>query len=745
MNREQQILPILYEMALVIGSETSVKPLLMKTLQRLLYHTSFPAGLVFFDLPPDAGAQTVEVRIDAAVGDYELGACIGRTVKLPAALLRGGAELREDAALLESLPCSANPYSVFLRLPIDHCGVILLLAPAAPHTELPLTRIFQPVMANLAKAILLCRHNEAYTSGIIADRDRAWEALKREQKLFIAGPTVVFQWAAKENWPVEYVSPNVAQFGYSADDFISGRMLYAGIIHPEDLEWVIQEVKTYSESRAAHFTQTYRIIRADGEARWIEDSTIIVRNDAGEVTHYDGYVVDITQRKRAEEHIRYLAYHDELTGLPNRLLLLDRIRQEIIEAARHDRRLAIVCLDLKGFKNVNDTLGHETGDLFLKAVAERLAACLRPGDSLARFGGDDFCAMLADLARSEDVAHAMQTIRDGFTQPLHADGHELRLPVTLGISLYPADGADAETLLKNADIAMHRARERGDDYQYYSAEMTATAAGRLAMENDLRNALERGEFLLHYQPQTSLANGAITGVEALVRWQHPRLGLLPPAKFIPLAEETGLIVPLGEWVLRHACAQAQAWHEAGLPALCVAVNLSARQFRQPDLDKIIGRVLAETGLAPHSLELELTESILIQQPEAVADTLARLARHGVQISIDDFGTGYSSLAYLKHLPIDALKIDCGFVRDITTDPDDAAIVNAIITMAHALDIQTVAEGVETKEQQDFLRRQGCGTMQGYYFSRPVPAGDIARLLLSGRRPAAGESPGGVAT
>ncbi|MHB1291571.1 MAG: putative bifunctional diguanylate cyclase/phosphodiesterase, partial [Sulfuricella sp.] len=411
----------------------------------------------------------------------------------------------------------------------------------------------------------------------------------------------------------------------------------------------------------------------------------------------------------------------------------------------HNRWLAIVCLDLKGFKNFNDTLGHETGDLLIKAAAERLAGCLRPGDTLARFGGDDFCAMLADLARSEDVAHATRTILDGFAQPLHAGGRELRLPVTLGISLYPADGTDAEMLLEDADIAMHRARERGDDYQYYSAEMTATAAERLAMENDLRNALERGEFLLHYQPQTSLASGAITGVEALVRWQHPRLGLVPPLKFIPLAEETGLIVPLGEWVLRQACGQARAWHEAGLPALRVAVNLSARQFRQPDIDKTIGRALAETGLAPHRLELELTESILIQEPEAVADTLARLARHGVQISIDDFGTGYSSLAYLKRLPIDVLKIDCGFVRDITTDPDDAAIVRAIITMAHALGIRTVAEGVETKEQQDFLRRQGCDTMQGYYFSRPVPADDIARLLRNSRRPATGERPGDVET
>ncbi|MEK7796019.1 MAG: bifunctional diguanylate cyclase/phosphodiesterase, partial [Pseudomonadota bacterium] len=337
---------------------------------------------------------------------------------------------------------------------------------------------------------------------------------------------------------------------------------------------------------------------------------------------------------------------------------------------------------------------------------------VRPGDTVARLGGDKFGIMLADVSQHEDVARVMQKIREDFTQPLRVDGHELCLSMTFGISLYPSDGTDAETLLKNADIAMYRAHERDDDYQYYSADMTASASERLALENDLRHALERNELLLYYQPQVDLTSGAITGVEALIRWQHPAHGMISPEKFIPLAEQTGLILPIGEWVLHQACAQARAWQAAGWPPR-MSVNLSARQFRLPGLDSLIRGILEETGLDPGRLDIELTESIIVHDPAAVAAILTGLEQLGVQISIDDFGTGYSSLSYLKRFPIDILKIDQSFVRDLATDPDDAAIVQAIVTMAHALGIQTIAEGVETKEQLEFLRHNGCDAIQGY--------------------------------
>jgi diguanylate cyclase (GGDEF)-like protein/PAS domain S-box-containing protein len=471
-------------------------------------------------------------------------------------------------------------------------------------------------------------------------------------------------------------------------------------------------------------------LRRDG-SEFIAEHSISAVNLKGK-WHAVGVVRDITERKRTEERLRFLACHDELTSLPNRALLLDRLRQGLIETTRHDRRVAAVCLDLRDFKNINDTLGHETGDRLLQAVAERLQTCVRPGDTVARLGDDKFGMMLADVSQNEDVARVMQKIREDFAQPLRVDGHETYVSMTFGISLYPSDGTDAETLLKNADIAMSRAHARDEDYQYYSADMTVSASERLVLENDLRHVLERNELCLYYQPQVSLASGAITGVEALIRWQHPAYGMISPEKFIPLAEQTGLILPIGEWVLRQACAQASAWQAAGWP-LRMSVNLSARQFRLPGLDSLIRGILDETGLDPGRLDIELTESMIVHDPAAVAAILTSMEKLGVQISIDDFGTGYSSLSHLKRFPVDVLKIDQSFVRDCTTDADDAAIVRAIVIMAHALGIQTIAEGAETKEQLEFLRRNGCDAIQGYYFSRPVPAEEIARLLRDKRR------------
>jgi diguanylate cyclase (GGDEF)-like protein/PAS domain S-box-containing protein len=567
----------------------------------------------------------------------------------------------------------------------------------------------------------------------ITARKQAEEALRASEERFrtLVETTSDWIWEVDARGVYTYASPKVRDIlGYAPEEVV-GKTPF-DFMPPDEAARVGRQFAEIASGRGPFAGLENVDLHRDGRRIVLETSGVPVFDRDGALTGYRGIDRDITERKRAEERLAFLAYHDELTGLPNRALLLDRLQQALIEAARHERRVAVVYLDLRDFKNVNDTLGHEAGDRVLQAVAERLQSCVRPGDTVARLGGDEFSVVLADVAQHEDVAHVMQKIRAGFTPPFGAAGHELHLATTLGISLYPADGTDPESLLKNADIAMYRARERGDDYQYYSADMTANAVERLALESDLRRALEREELFLHYQPQVSLASDAIVGVEALVRWRHPVHGMISPAKFIPLAEETGLILPIGEWVLRQACRQARAWRDAGWP-LRVAVNVSAHQFRQPDLAGRVRRVLEETALEAHLLDVELTESLLVRDREAAAETLSELERLGVQISIDDFGTGYSSLSYLKRLPLHVLKVDQSFVRDIATDPNDAAIVRAVITLAHALEILTVAEGVETREQLAFLRQNGCDAIQGYYFSRPVPAAEITAMLREQRR------------
>ncbi|MDO8705524.1 MAG: EAL domain-containing protein [Sulfuricaulis sp.] len=445
-------------------------------------------------------------------------------------------------------------------------------------------------------------------------------------------------------------------------------------------------------------------------------------------------IQDITERRRTEERLNYLAHYDTLTGLPNRVLLQDRLNIATSEADRNNRLVSVMLLDLDRFKIINDTLGHDAGDALLMAVAERLKVCLRAGDTIARIGGDEFTLVLANVAHVDDVARVAQKVMDQFIAPFRIGGRELFISPSVGISLYPHDDKKIENLLKNADAAMYHAKDLGrNNFQFFTAELNVRAAKRLTLETALRQALERNEFLLHYQPQVNLKTGRITGMEALLRWQHADMGLISPMDFIPLAEETGLIEPIGEWVLREACAQTQAWHRAGFGRLQVAVNLSGRQFMQKNLLERIKEILKETGLTPRYLELELTEGILMHNIEGVLAVLNALKGHGVSFSLDDFGTGYSSLSYLKRFPIDTLKIDQSFVRGIPADPDDAAIAQAIIAMAHSLELKVIAEGVETVKQLDFLRANKCDGMQGYYFSKPVPAAAMAQLLQEDRR------------
>lgn len=438
---------------------------------------------------------------------------------------------------------------------------------------------------------------------------------------------------------------------------------------------------------------------------------------------------DITERQMAENTIRYQALHDLLTDLPNRILFNERLSGALTKAHKNQGMLAVMFLDLDRFKTINDTLGHAFGDQLLQVVAERLTGCLWQHDTVARWGGDEFTLLLPQIHCAEDAERIAQRILFTLKQPIDMGDRHLHISGSIGIACYPQDGEDAETLLRNADVALYRAKEEGrHNYQFYRENMNSQASELLILENELHQALEKGEFVVHYQPQVSTTSGKITQMEALVRWKHSELGLISPAKFIPLAEENGLIIPIGEWVLRTACAQTKAWQDAGLSPLTIAVNLSARQFQQPNLVEMVARILAETGLEARFLELEITESVAMQNVDFSRGILRKLHNMGVLISMDDFGTGYSSLSYLKKFPLHKLKIDQSFVRDLTTDPNDAAIINAITALGKELNLKMVAEGVETEEQKNILISLQCEYMQGYLFSRPLSPEDATRLL-----------------
>jgi diguanylate cyclase (GGDEF)-like protein/PAS domain S-box-containing protein len=474
--------------------------------------------------------------------------------------------------------------------------------------------------------------------------------------------------------------------------------------------------------------------RSDGSPIWVlANASLLDSTEQAPERVIEGSLVDITQRKNAESQLAHQAFHDALTGLPNRMLFQDRLNQALSLARRHGRGLAVLFLDLDQFKVVNDTLGHTIGDRLLQVVAGRLHQAVRESDTVARVGGDEFNILLPGTTRGVQAAKTAEKILATVAQPVDLDGHRLYLTTSIGISLFPADAQDAEALLTSADIAMYRAKELGrNGYQLCTPEMNARSFERMTLESDLRLGIERAEFRLFYQPQVDMASGRASGVEALLRWQHPYRGLVSPDAFIGVAEEARLIVPIGEWVLRTACRQAVAWHAAGLHGLSLAVNLSALQLQQRGLPGILRSILAETGLDPRHLELEITESAAMQNAAHTVEVLQQLRTLGLRIAIDDFGTGHASLAYLKHFPIDALKIDGGFVADIdatAANPHGNAIVTAIISLAHGMGLRVIAEGVETEAQLRFLANNGCDEYQGFLFSPPRPADELPPLLL----------------
>ena len=499
-------------------------------------------------------------------------------------------------------------------------------------------------------------------------------------------------------------------------------------IHPDDRERIRRLFKDTVETGEGRRDQ-FRFVQPDGSIRYIESQGSVIRDDTGKVSKVIVVSRDITERRETEERIRHLAQHDALTNLPNRVLLLDRIAQAIVRAQREHLQVAVFFIDLDRFKTINDSLGHQTGDQVLLTMARRLTEALRETDTVARFGGDEFVVLLPDVAGAESVGGVARKILEAIQTPVVIDGHEMQVTGSLGIALYPQDGSDAEALMSKADTAMYHAKSSGrNNYQFFTEALNAAVQQRLATESGLRQALVRNEFELAYQPQIDLRTGEVVAVEALLRWRHPRDGIVLPGEFIRVAEEIGLIIPLGEWVLRKACEQNRRWQLAGKPPVRMAVNLSARQFTQKNLAEKIRQALAETGMEAKYLELEITESEMMEHASVTVNSLHEIYAMGVRVSIDDFGTGYSSLSYLKQLPIDRVKIDKSFVRDIHTDPDDAAIVAAIIAMGHVLKLSVVAEGVESESQLNFLRLQACDEAQGYFIARPTTGEEVGRML-----------------
>jgi len=564
-----------------------------------------------------------------------------------------------------------------------------------------------------------------------AGRNEAEAALRRNEALLGRAEALAhvgsWEWDMRTK-VLQWSEETYRIFGFSPHEVEPKLDLVLSHTHPDDRATLKQKLTGVAQNDALWTELDFRILLPGDEVRWVHTKAEMEYHDAGPL-RITGVLQDISERKRFEQKLSEMASFDTLTGLPNRNLLNDRLGQALAHAGRSGSMMAVGFLDLDRFKVINDTLGHDAGDELLKEIARRLSGCLRSSDTVARQGGDEFVVVITDMARPEDATPVAQKLLDALSPPVTLKGREIVPGASIGFALYPQDGDDLQSLLMSADKAMYAAKQAGrGQYRFYDPEMNRAAADWLEVGAELHHALERDEFELHYQPKVDLKSGAITGVEALLRWRSPDLGMVSPAKFIPILEETGLILDVGEWVIARACRQARLWQEQGLPPMRIAVNLSPRQFQQRNLAERIRVLIDQPDFLPEYLELEITESMVMQNVERAIATLEELRRIGVFIAIDDFGTGYSSLAVLKRFPVDCLKVDRSFVRDVPNDPDDVAITRSVVALAHSMGLSVVAEGVETEAQRSFLVECGCDEMQGYLFSKPLPPAELAALF-----------------
>lgn len=572
--------------------------------------------------------------------------------------------------------------------------------------------------------------NEALLEQVI-ERKLAEEALRLKHQAIEASINGIFLTNNRlPDNPIEYVNPAFQRItGYAAAD-VAGRNIRFLFGEEQDQPGMKVILDVMQHGGEGH--SVLRSYRKDGSSFWSECYVASIHDNSEDITHFVVILNDITEAKQLEELLHHRANYDALTKLPNRVLLMDRISQAISMARHQQEQVMVAFVDLDRFKFINDTLGHDAGDLLLQEIAKRLGESIRDSDTVARLGGDEFVILLREAGG--DPHSIMQRIVERIAQPVVLLGEEHAVTCSIGISIFPQDGLNAETLLKNADMAMYQAKEIGrNSFQFFASEMNTKLTERLQLESDLRRALERQEFELYYQPQVDLDSGTIIGSEALIRWHHPVQGMVLPANFIPFAEQSDLILQIGEWVLRQSCVQNQAWIDAGLAALPVSVNLSVRQFNRQDVFGLVQQILLETGLEPGLLELEITETLSMEVPRNTIDFIHKLKSIGVRIAIDDFGTGYSNLSYLTRFPVDKLKLDRCFVSEITANPEGAAISRAVIEMGHSLHLKVVAEGVEDESQLSILTARGCDQMQGFLFSPALSADEFATLLRSGRR------------
>ncbi|MDD2702040.1 MAG: EAL domain-containing protein [Sideroxydans sp.] len=858
----RDILPVLYDLSVTIGSEIKLHALLQRTLQRLLYHTSYSAGFVCLDIPVCEQSQgMIGLKIEAAVGDFDLVSMTDKVVEMPREVICGGPSQSAERALSAPLLGVNTPYRSFLRLPLEGNSLLVLLAIERPDTQLELPLILKPILAQLSRAILLCKNNDALiaaseakqkqiqhslhqlesefrslvelspigvgfsSDGLILDANTVWlemfgyanigelqgrdlleaiapssradvgermqrrmqggqvastyetrglrkdgsefpllvsarrietdagartlaffidltEQKKNEQMLHDANemlrlvletaPMRIF-WKDRQ---LRYLGCN-AIFAHDAgkrtpeeligrDDFSMGWREQAELYREDD-----NKVMDSGKSRL-NFDEPQTA--PDGRTIWLRTSKVPLRNDSHEVIGVLGMYEDITDRKEAESQIHQLAFYDTLTGLPNRRLMHDRLRQALASSTRNKRYGALCMLDLDDFKVINDSRGHATGDELLQEVARRLQTGVRDGDTVARLGGDEFVVILESLSDKTAEAATLaeniaEKLRAMLHEPFELTGFTTRISSSIGIVTFLDHEVEVDDLLKYTDTAMYQAKAAGRDaIRFYDPALQAELEHRQKLGEELMHAVDNKELRLYLQCQVD-STGRVIGAEALVRWQHPEKGLVPPLQFIPLAEENGLIVPIGKWVLDTACAYLKTWqaHHA-TRELVLSINVSARQFRQPDFVSSVQRALQSNGVKAAHLKLELTESTVLVNVQDTIAKMSELKLLGVSFSMDDFGTGYSSLQYLKQLPLDQLKIDQSFVRDIVNDPNDAAIVQTIIAMTEVLGLEVIAEGVETEEQREFLDLRGCHHFQGYLFGRPQPREEFEAAL-----------------